>query len=88
MGSAATTRRKRPKLCAVCLRRRRRPGLTTCATCGQRANSYSRTRYKEAHDAGRCTRSGCPERAEVNPATGEYTHLCPDHVTARRKRRS
>jgi hypothetical protein len=88
MGSARTTRARRPQLCAVCLRQRRRPGLTTCATCGNRSARHSRDRYQAARGAQRCTRSGCDERGELDRATGRRAHLCTAHGQARRTART
>jgi hypothetical protein len=88
MGSAATTHRRRPRLCAVCLRRARRPDLTTCASCGDRSARYSRDHYRSARAAGRCTRSGCDRPGELDRATGRRGHLCTTHGRARRAARS
>lgn len=81
-GAANATRRKRPTRCVVCLRRRRRPGHPTCATCAERTLDAGRARYAARVAAEVRTRCEAPV-AEIG---GHKYRLCPRHLKIDRAR--
>ncbi len=81
-GTATATRRKRPTRCVVCLRRRRRHGHPTCATCAERTLQSDRARYAARVAAEVCTRC----EAQVAEIDGRKYRLCPRHLRIDRAR--